>query len=235
MKLLSRISAFLPLALTLIWLQFLPDRIPLHFDLSGNINRWGSKWESLLIPGIVLVLGITFHIVEKHAKMNAEQEENYKDVDEKLRVQALSHIKTMQVVMVSVALFFTVLQAVLLYEAGRAVDTGTAESGMNHNQIVAICMGVLLIILGNYMPKTRKNSSIGFRCGWTMYNEVTWQKSNHFAGLTLILAGLASVVCAILLPVSWAMPSLLVLLGVSLIVSLVYAAKIYRQETEGEG
>jgi uncharacterized membrane protein len=232
MKLLSRISAFLPLALTLVWLHFLPDRIPLHFNLSGDIDRWGSKWESLLIPGIVLVLGITFHIVQKHAQENAQREDNYKDVDEKLRVQALSHVKTMQVVMVTIGLFFTVLQAVLLYGAGRAVDTGSAESGMNQNQIVAICMGIMLIILGNYMPKTRKNSTIGLRCGWTMYNEVTWQKSNRFAGLMLILAGLASVVCAILLPVSWAMPSLLVLLGISLVVSLVYAAKVYRQETE---
>ena len=58
MKLLSKISAFLPLAVTLIWLQFLPDRVPLHYDASGNIDRWGSKWENLLLPGVVLLMGV---------------------------------------------------------------------------------------------------------------------------------------------------------------------------------
>ena len=58
MKLFARISIILPLAVTLIWLQFLPEQVPLHYDFAGNIDRWGSKWENLLIPGIVLVGGV---------------------------------------------------------------------------------------------------------------------------------------------------------------------------------
>ena len=41
---------FLPLPAVLISLQFLPEQIPAHFDLSGQVTRWGSKYETLLFP-----------------------------------------------------------------------------------------------------------------------------------------------------------------------------------------
>lgn len=223
MKLFSRIATFLPLGVTLIWLQFLPDRVPLHYDYAGNIDRWGSKWENLLLPGVVLVMGVICWFVVRNGLRKA-------GADEKQKAHAETNVKVIRIVMIATGLFFTVMQAFLLYKAGReAAAGGTAES-VDLNRVTAVCMGVLFLILGNYMPKAKRNSMVGFRCGWTMFNDVTWQKSNRFSGVALMLSGLFTAVCAILLPKGWAIPGTLVLLTAAMVVCLFYAAKVYREE-----
>ena len=47
----------LPLAATLTALLLLPAEIPAHYDAAGNITRWGSKYEMLLLPLITLLMG----------------------------------------------------------------------------------------------------------------------------------------------------------------------------------
>ena len=47
----------LTLILVLAALPFLPDRIPAHYDAAGVVNRWGSKFEMLIFPGLVLPYG----------------------------------------------------------------------------------------------------------------------------------------------------------------------------------
>ena len=61
------ILTFIPLIMTLIVLPFLPDTIGLHFDMSGNVNRYGSKYESLLMPLITVATGSSLMWVTKFA------------------------------------------------------------------------------------------------------------------------------------------------------------------------
>lgn len=223
MKQLARISAFVPLVITLIWLQFLPDQVPLHYDFHGNIDRWGSKWENLLIPGIVLLMGALCFIAVKTGLRKAAS-------DEKQKAHAEANVKVTRIIMIASVVFFTVLQCVVLYTAGREASDKSSVESVELNQILTICTGIMFLVLGNYLPKAKLNSMVGFRCGWSMYNDMTWQKCNRFAGYALMLAGLAAVVCAIVLPKAWTIASMLVLLTAALMVCLVYAAKVYREE-----
>ena len=223
MKLLSKISAFLPLVVTLIWLQFLPDQVPLHYDASGNIDRWGSKWENLLLPSVVLVMGLIFFLVSKAGLKKAAG-------DEKALAHAESNVKVIRIVMIATGVMFSVLQAVLLYGAGRDAASGSTQSSVDLSRVIVILLGFLFLILGNYMPKAKRNSTVGFRCGWSMYNDVTWQKCNRFAGLSMIFAGVGVILCGILLSGGWAIGALLLLLTVAVVVSIVYAAKVYQAE-----
>lgn len=43
----------------------LPNEIPAHFDASGNVDRWGSKMELLILPGIGIGMHFFFMIIEK--------------------------------------------------------------------------------------------------------------------------------------------------------------------------
>ena len=223
MKLLSKISAFLPLAVTLIWLQFLPDQVPLHYDASGNIDRWGSKWENLLLPCVVLLMGLIFFLVSRAGLKKAAG-------DEKALAHAESNAKVIRVVMIATGVMFSVLQAVLLYGAGREAASGATKSSVDLNRVMVILLGFLFLILGNYMPKAKRNSTVGFRCGWSMYNDVTWQKCNRFAGWSMMCAGVGAILCGILLSGGWAIAGLMLMLTVAIVVSLFYAAKAYRLE-----
>ena len=224
MKLLAKISAFLPLAMTLIWLQFLPDRIPLHYDAAGNIDRWGSKWESLLLPCIVLALAAVIAGTGFLLRRKA-------GIDEKQTALAEANGKVLRVVVLGVSLFFTVLQAAILIGAGREAASGAETASVPMMKVSAVAMGFLLIFLGNFMPKAKRNSAVGLRCAWTQYNDVTWQKGNRFGGWALMAVGLLTIPTVLLAPEGWAMPILLIALTAATVASLIYAKKVYDEET----
>ena len=48
---------FLPLIVSMIAVIFLPDLIPVHYNIKNEIDRWGSKYEILIIPIIIILLG----------------------------------------------------------------------------------------------------------------------------------------------------------------------------------
>ena len=50
------VCAVVPIAAALVALAPMPDTVPLQFDLQGNVNRWGSKWELLLIGGVIALV-----------------------------------------------------------------------------------------------------------------------------------------------------------------------------------
>ena len=50
--------AMLPVVVTGIVFQFMPDELPMHYDVEGNINRWGNKVETFAVPIIILILAL---------------------------------------------------------------------------------------------------------------------------------------------------------------------------------
>ena len=43
----------------------LPDEIPAHFGASGEVDRWGSKMELLILPVITILMHIFLSVIEK--------------------------------------------------------------------------------------------------------------------------------------------------------------------------
>ena len=61
MKLLNRLCSiltFLPLTVSALLLPLMPQQIPAHYNLSGQIDRWGSPLELLLLPLLTLAAGL---------------------------------------------------------------------------------------------------------------------------------------------------------------------------------
>ena len=223
MKTLAKLTAFLPLAVTLVWLQFLPERVPVHYDLAGTADRWGSKWELLIGAGAALVLAAVLSLTGWLLRRKA-------GADEQKRAYAESNGKVVRIVALGVCLLFTALQIFFLVNAGRGADAETDTIQAPMLKLTAAAIGVLLIVIGNFMPKARRNSALGFRCAWSMYNDETWRKSNRFGGRALMAAGLATVIAVLPAPESWAIPILMVLLCVASVATMICARKVYREE-----
>lgn len=51
---------------TMIVLQWsrVPETIPAHFGANGEVDRWGSKWELLILPVIAIVLYLFMQFIE---------------------------------------------------------------------------------------------------------------------------------------------------------------------------
>ena len=114
------------------------------------------------------------------------------------------------------------------------MDSGGLYVGISGG-ISVILMGIVLIVLGNFMTKTRTNSTVGVRIIWSMYNDNTWRKSNRFGAFASIIAGILTIILAVFLKSSFG--STIAALGLVIlasIVTVIYAHKVYVQETEAE-
>lgn len=73
------------------------------------------------------------------------------------------------------------------------------------NFIIPTMIGLLLIVIGNYLPKVSKNNTLGIINKWTKDNEFVWKKTHRLAayiyiivGLLLFILGLLSVINSVI-------------------------------------
>lgn len=217
--------SILSLVLTAIVLQFMPDSVPMHYDLAGNIDRWGSKYENFLFPVTILFLSICWHLFTAHYEKKAA-----KASAEKERAEALSNAKVLKIVGVSMAAMFTIMQGFILYSAYVEANINAAQAYVDIGKISYILIGVMLIILGNYMPKTKQNHIVGVRASWTMYNDTTWRKSNRFGGVCMMIAGLSIIITTVFVRSAIAVVLLFVYILIAVAVTLIYSRKVYKAE-----
>ena len=64
--------------------------------------------------------------------------------------------------------------------------------------IISILVGILLIALGNYMPKLQQNYTIGIRVPWTLNSTENWNRTHRLGGKTFILGGFLLIIAGFL-------------------------------------
>lgn len=213
------------LVLTVIALQCMPDSVPLHYDLSGTIDRWGSKYENLLFPAIILLFSLHWHLLTAHYEKKAARTSV-----EKERVEALSNAKVLKITGALMAALFTVMQCFILYSAYMEARTDATRAYVDIGKSSCILIGVMLIILGNYMPKTRKNHIAGIRIRWSLYNDITWRKSNRFGGAAIMIAGLLTIITTLFIKSDIAVIMLLLYILTATAITIIYSHKVYNAE-----
>lgn len=115
---------------------------------------------------------------------------------------------------------FGVYVAAGLYNLGYPVKIGS---------IVPWLVGGLLIVIGNYMGKIKRNWFMGVRTPWTLSSENVWNKTNRFGGFMMMLFGLSLVINPFL--PKMAALVLLILGGLLVTVgTIVYSFVLYKQE-----
>lgn len=169
----------LPLIATVIALPFLPSLIPAHYDFEDQVTRWGSKYETLILPVVTILLG---YFLLAMAKMAAKQEESGRNNE---NVCVITGIVTLGV--------FNVISGCILYTAFHRTEN-LSSVPVNIYQLLFSILGIFMVIVGNVMPKLRMNSVIGLRTRWSTKNETVWKKSQHFGGISYIVGGIAVII-----------------------------------------
>ena len=74
-------------------------------------------------------------------------------------------------------------------------------------------LGLLFIIVGNYLPKARQNYTIGIRIPWTLANEENWNRTHRLAGYLWMICGVLMILLCLtrLLPAPWTVGLLLIM------------------------
>lgn len=204
-KVVYYILMFLPFAVTLIALPHLPDKIPAHYDFDHQVTRWGSKYEALLYPLVTVLMGYFLLAMAKFAAKQEEHGENNKNV-----------IITTGIF---VLLLFNVLNGYCLYTSFYRVED-LSSIPLDINQMIFGIIGVLMVVVGNIMPKLRMNSVVGLRTRWSMKNEATWKKSQRIGGISFIIGGMLTIGTCIFLKGSLCIVSVLGIWSLLLIIDI---------------
>lgn len=214
----------LPLIITAVVLKFMPERIPAHYDAAGNIDRWGSKYESFVLPGIIILMTLFWFGIIKYYENKQK-----KSTDEKVVEESSNNAKVLYYVADSMAVMFGVMQCFFLYSAYTASVKAAETSIIDINIITCVCMGLMFIVIGNILPKAKLNSLLGVRTVWSMHNDQTWAVSNRFGGLLLVGCGILTIVSALIVGGKMSIFVMLGLLVVCTIIITVYTYFAYKR------
>lgn len=160
--------------LAYIW-NSLPDTIPTHWNLNGDIDSWGKK--STLIIMTFMLSGLPYGIFLLVPL-----------IDPKKKIQAMGNkYNNLKFLMV---LVMSLLSVFIIYSV--------KHQSMTNFNVIPICIGILYIILGNYMKTIKANYFIGIRTPWTLENESVWKKTHILAGKLWLVGGLSIIVSSLI-------------------------------------
>ena len=178
--------------------------IPIHWDIHGKPNGFAKAPLGLfLAPAVTALITMLFVAIP---------------VIEPRRPNLLSSAKFYHAVWIGVVLLMAVVHALALYSMMHA------GAGVGGVIIPAVCL--LMIVIGNYLGKTRSMFLGGIRTPWSLTSEYSWQRTHSLAGKLFMLAGMAGFVAVFMFTLSQAgeilVSALLAACVVSVVMSYIY-------------
>jgi len=153
------------LAGVILWNQ-LPDRIPSHWNAAGEIDGWSSKPFAVFGFPLILLAAQWLCVLGTCAD---PKKQNHPD--------KILHLVFWIVPVISV----------LLHTVTYAVALGY---GVRMEMVMPVFIGLVLAIVGNYLPKCKQNYTIGIKIPWTLNSEENWNKTHRFAGRIWVIGGI---------------------------------------------
>ncbi|MGL5084670.1 MAG: SdpI family protein [Clostridium sp.] len=187
------ILTFTPLIIGLIALNFLTDTIATHWGMGGEVDRFGSKYEILILPVMTIVI---LGVYALRSRLGTATENKY-----------------------AIIITAVILNVVTLLIIATTFKS-TISTEFNSSRIVSLFMGVIFIITGNYMPKFRRNGIVAIRTPWTINNDEVWYKTHRIGGKLTLIAGVIMIVISLLFNKLTFVPLLVITLLVLLITTI---------------
>lgn len=162
----SSVITLLPILAELILWNRLPDTIATHFGNDNVANGWSSK-PFVVFAMPLLLLGL--HLFILFVTMNDPKRKN---ISEK---------------MFGFLIWFVPVLSVFIFSI-----TYCNALGMNVNigMAVNIIVGIVFLVIGNYLPKCKQNYTAGIRIPWTLNSTENWNRTHRLAGWLFMLGGI---------------------------------------------
>ena len=155
----------------------LPAQVPTHWGMDGQVDDYTEK-----MPGAFLapVLGLGIWLLLVGLRRIDPRSRNYDRFDDT---------------------FWLIGNVLGVFMAGITVATLGYALGwpIAMERVVLGGVGLLLLVLGNVMPRLRSNFWMGVRTPWTLSSDQVWRDTHRVAGRTMVAGGLITLL-ALLFP-----------------------------------
>lgn len=186
-----------------------PDKIPIHWNAAGEVDGYGGRFMGLLLVPLVSVgLYLLFLVIPKLDPGKA----NYEGF---ARVYTIFRN-------VFIAYMGVIYTATTLVALGYRVDMG---------RVIAVSLGSLFVVLGNYLGKVRPNWFVGVRTPWTLSSKLSWTKTHRLAGRLFVFSGAATLLCGVIRP-AWGVFAMLGTMLPSVVALTVYSYLIWKNDPD---
>lgn len=168
MIIITTLVALLPILVGLLLWDQLPEQIPSHWGIDGEVDSWSSKsfavfFLPLMVAGIHLVCVFASSLDPKHHAYEG---------------------KMLQLVLWICPVLSLVISS-LVYTYALGYDF------LDIPFIMCLLVGIVFIIVGNYLPKCRQSYTMGIKLPWTLNDEENWNATHRFGGWLWMIGGAA--------------------------------------------
>lgn len=185
----------------------LPEQMPIHWDVNGEANGFASKLNAMFSTlGIMVILYISMAFLPKVDPRKT----NYKYFSKSYRI----------ILNAIIGVLFVINILMLANAIGYDVPFGSIDP---------LVVGIIFMILGNYMPQVRSNFFIGIRTPWTLSSDEVWKKTHRAASKIFFFGGLAMIL-ATFVPGYWKEAVLFSVIAFTVIAPYIYSYVLFNRK-----
>jgi uncharacterized membrane protein len=199
----TSIVTILPMLIGIMCWNRLPDMMATHFGINNEANGFSSKAFAVFgIPAFLLAVLWLGAFVTAH-------DPKRQNIGPKMFSLVLW-----------IAPVISLVAAATMYPVNLGYE-------LDITFFSELLLGLMFIIIGNYLPKARQNYTIGIKIPWTLANEENWTRTHRLAGTLWIICGILMIIICLtrLAPVQWFVGILLIMVLVPCIYSYWLHAK----------
>jgi len=201
------VIAALAIAVSIWAYPQLPPTVATHWNLSGTPDGFSSRLMAVaIIPIVLLLMTGLFQILPK------------------LDPRAQNYAKffgTYWLIANTVIAFMLIAHAMI-------VASGLGYS-LKIDRLMPVGVGLLFIVLGNYLARVEPNWFVGIRTPWTLSSDTVWRKTHRTGGWLMVLSGFLVVACAFL-PHGAFIPVLVSVIFIAAVIPIVQSYVLWKRE-----
>lgn len=195
----------IPLIYTASIYSSLPETLPVHFDIDGKPNGYGNKNTLWFITLLLSAISAGMYLLIK----------NLPKIDPKKTAGQTPELY--HKIAVILVIFLCAINIIVVY--------ASVNGSININNLLLPLLGLMFLVLGNYMHSIKPNYFVGFRLPWTLENEDNWRKTHQLVGKLWVPGGLVITISTLLLP---ARIGFIIFLGITMMITIIPAVFSYR-------
>ena len=167
-------SILILIIFNILFYDKMPAELPTHWNFQGQADDYSSKFDAMVLThGFLVVMNIFACFMLDNDPRNKKQK-NFLMTLSKLAMPAIMIVVYTITVMVGL---------------GRDVNVSI---------IIPLFVGLLFIVIGNYLPKTKRNYTMGIKLPWTLNSDENWRRTHRLGGICFVIIGISLIVSVFL-------------------------------------